>query len=280
MSRTVPHARTLLLITLVSLLVLVFLREPPSSKPLISQWRPPEMMTRADQPISGMAREVPAPQAPVSGLIDLRLDPGLYTADQPALQAELQAALQTVSQRFGSQPVAPIITVIRADPECGIHGLADTNQRTVYAFSCPQIPRRRAVNIMAHEFVHQLAHDRYGAAHLNADLILLEGVATWGAGGYWLGNYPTFRQFVHDQRQAGAILPLATDYRGLSVSAMNTLYYQWGSFVEFLIERYGRERFDQAYASGNSTPGSADYRGVYGKELTSLEQEWLSWLDQ
>jgi hypothetical protein len=59
---------------------------------------------------------------------------------------------------------------------------------------------------------------------------------------------------------------------------MNRLYYQWASFVEFLLETYGRERFDALYISGAQAPGSADYAGVYGKDLPTLEREWLAWL--
>jgi hypothetical protein len=62
---------------------------------------------------------------------------------------------------------------------------------------------------------------------------------------------------------------------------MNTLYYQWGSFVEFLVEVYGRDRFDALYVSGgNQVPGAADYVGVYGKGLDALEQEWRAWVLQ
>jgi hypothetical protein len=147
-------------------------------------------------------------------------------------------------------------------------------------FTCPGIDEKRAVNILAHEMVHQLAHDRYGPAHLNADLILLEGVATWGAGKYWLGGAPDFRSYVRAQRQSGISYPLAMSYSGLGVAGMNALYYQWASFVEFLIDTYGRLKFDQLYVSGNSAPGSADYVGVYGKNLDQLQQEWIDWLGQ
>ncbi|MFQ3681959.1 MAG: hypothetical protein SNJ51_06825, partial [Roseiflexus sp.] len=56
------------------------------------------------------------------------------------------------------------------------------------------------------------------------------------------------------------------------------LYYQWASFVEFLIDQYGRERLDALYVTGNGAPGSADYRSIYGKDLAALEQEWVEWL--
>ncbi|MFN3374091.1 MAG: hypothetical protein ACK44M_11040 [Chloroflexus sp.] len=59
---------------------------------------------------------------------------------------------------------------------------------------------------------------------------------------------------------------------------MNTLYYQWASFVEYLLTTYGRDAFEQLYRTGAGTPGSADYRGVYGTDITTLEVEWRAWL--
>jgi hypothetical protein len=109
-------------------------------------------------------------------------------------------------------------------------------------------------------------------------MILLEGLATWGAGAYWLGDQPSFAAFVRPWLVGGAALPLATSYVGRPAGDMNTLYYEWASFVEFLIKAYGRERFDALYVSGSSDPGSADYQGVYGKSLGQLEQEWRAWV--
>ena len=42
---------------------------------------------------------------------------------------------------------------------------------------------------------------------------------------------------------------------------------------------YGRERFDKLYGSGRGrAAGSADYAGIYGKDLRTLDQEWRAWL--
>ncbi len=207
---------------------------------------------------------------------------GLFDPEEQArLNADLERALEYVSRRFGTGPSGPIETLIGREPSCGLHGIAYTDVRRTQVFTCPSLPRMRAVNIMAHEFVHQLAHDRYGNAHLSSDLILLEGTATWGAGAYWLGDAADFRSFVRPWVASGASLPLATSYVGRSIGDMNTLYYQWGSFVEFLIEVYGREQFDALYISGGSqVPGAANYVGVYGKGLDALEQEWKAWVLQ
>jgi hypothetical protein len=109
-------------------------------------------------------------------------------------------------------------------------------------------------------------------------LILSEGTATWGAGAYWLGDAPNFRAFVRPWLEAGAAIPLGESYVGRPIADMNQLYYQWASFVEFLIETYGRERFDALYITGQGGPATADYLGVYGKTFFTLEDEWKAWV--
>jgi hypothetical protein len=220
------------------------------------------------------------PLEPQADAFTLIVDDGLYANEQGALADELKQALAYVTQRFGSPPASHFNAVVTREDSCFLHGVAHTEERTVQVSTCNDIERARAVSIMAHEFVHQLAQDRYGPAHLSADLMLAEGVATWGAGEYWLGGQPDFRSYVREQRNSGVFYPLATDYTGKGIGAMNALYYQWGSFVDFLITTYGREKFDHVYVTGLGAPGSADYLGVYGKDLTVLEQEWQVWLDQ
>ena len=280
--RSLPPLTWLMAITGVSILVLVLTRPDPAASRLVSRWRPAPLITQPDQPA-----QHPNPP-PVAGIdaaatpvdqFDIGMDDGLYPDQRQPLAADLQRALAYVTARFGSGPTAHFRATVARDDSCGLHGIAYTDVRSVQVYTCPSISRDRAVAILAHEFVHQLEQDRYGPAHLNADLILSEGTATWAAGDYWLGGQPDFRAFVREQRKGGPFYPLATHYNGLGVAAMNGLYYEWASFVDFLIGTYGREKFDQLYVSGHSAPGSADYAGVYGKGLDVLEREWQGWLD-
>lgn len=277
-------------IAIVSALVLIIFYRPPArpeiapSRAVVSPW----VLT---QPEGGVApgEATPTPVAlsgetslvPASGGLNVFSDDGLFSGEEQAqLAAELDRALAYVAARFGTSPRGPIEAYIGWEPGCGLHGIAYTSERSTQVFTCPDLPRVRAVNIMAHEFVHQLAHDRYGDAHLAADMILLEGTATWGAGEYWLGGARSFGSMVRPWVEAGTALPLATSYIGRPINDMNTLYYEWGSFVEFLIEVYGRDSFDALYVSGDGTqyPGASNYIGVYGKDLGQLEQEWRAWV--
>jgi hypothetical protein len=263
---------------------------------LLAFWRPMQRETVLMPPWA-MTPVPPAPERPVApgeptptaaplsgtyvqaGGLDIVSADGLFDEGaKAALAAELDRALGYVVQRFGTAPSGRISTYVGVEASCGIHGIAYTDVRTVQVFTCRELPMSRAVNILAHEFVHQLCHDRYGDRHLSADLILIEGTATWGAGAYWLGGAGSFREFVRPWLQAGEEIPLAESYVGRPISDMNKLYYQWASFVEFLIDSYGREKFDQLYLTGDNSPASADYLGVYQKQFWDLEAEWKAWV--
>jgi hypothetical protein len=236
--------------------------------------QPPQANNTPPAPITGNA--VPNPSAQ----FDTIIEGGLYPNEHAAMTSDLQDAYAYASERFGNGATSQFKAAVTIDEGCNLHGVAYTDERIVQVFSCNDLPRARAVAIMAHEFAHQFEQDRYGPAHLHSDMILSEGTATWAAGKYWLGDQADFRSYVREQRSSGVFYPLATNYNGLGIGAMNALYYQWASLVDFLITTYGRDKFDQVYVTGQSAPGSSDYAGVYGKGLDVLEQEWQAWLDQ
>lgn len=262
-------------------LALTWLWPMESAKPIYSPWNSQPMFGKVEPNSAAL----PTPGA-LSGAtqavdqFDIQLDDGLYPGQNAALAQDLQRALAYVTTRFGSGANARFTAAVVRDDQCALHGIAFTDVRTVQVFTCNDLARSRAVAIMAHEFVHQLEQDRYGPPHLHADTILSEGMATWAAGSYWLGKQPDFRAYVRAQRQAGTFYPLATDYSGLGVNAMNALYYEWASFIDFLIQTYGRPALDQVYVTGQSNPGTANYQLAYGKDLSTLEREWIAWLDR
>lgn len=272
-------------VLLISVLVLLFFWYRPPARPVIAPpWAISDVVPFEWLP--GTGGEKPTP-VPVSGDIHQRdqvhvtTEEAIYSSEiQMGLVDDIESSMVYVSNRFGSGLTSPVQVYVGKEPNCNLNGLAYTDQRLVQVFTCSSLPSDRTVNILAHEFVHQLAHDRYGPPHLQADLILSEGVATWGAGKYWLGDAQSFTDFVRHYygTSSDSLLPLNTSYVGRPVSDMNKLYYQWASFVEFLLDTYGREQFDALYVTGSNAPGSADYPGIYGKPLGVLEQEWKKWL--
>jgi hypothetical protein len=265
-----------------SLLILLVNGHAPPPRPRIAPAAALQPLTAPERLLPpGAATPTPMPLTGdllQTGLLRIAIDAGaLRPEEQPSVADELDRALAYVVARFGSAPAAPMEVLIGLEPACRLHGIAYTDIRNVQVFTCPSFPAARAVSIMTHEFVHQLCQDRYGERHFSADLMLSEGVATWGAGAYWLGDAPSFRAFVRPWLANGEALPLGISYVGRPISDMNKLYYQWASFVEFLIETYGREAFDRLYLTGQNAPGSADYPGVYGKSFETLEAEWRAW---
>ncbi|HEY0604641.1 MAG TPA: hypothetical protein VGD58_17110 [Herpetosiphonaceae bacterium] len=238
--------------------------------------RPEASLAAAPAPVDGRIAVVSA------GLLALYTTEGSYTPEQVrGLAQPLDEALSYVSQRTGMQLSGPINIVFDRRAACGLDGAAYTEQRTILLYACPDIPTRRAINILAHEFVHQLANDYYGQAHMQADLILSEGLATWGAGKYWLGGESDFRGFVL-HNYASNLLPLGSHYSDYgTLDAMNRLYYQWASLVDFLITTQGRENFDTLYKSGHGmSPNTADYQAVLGSDLAGVEAQWKEWLNR
>ncbi len=211
--------------------------------------------------------------------IDLVLETDTYRDELPSLSADLQAALDYVQQRTEIQLSQRVRVVLTQDESCGFHGITYSDVRVITIYSCPGVASQRVVNIAAHEFVHQLEHDRYGPPHLSADLLLSEGFATWGAGRYWLGGEPTFAAFAARYQHNGSALPLSTHYAGLGIDAMNVLYYEWAAFVDYLLAQYGRAAFDALYVSGGGQqPGAASYSAVYNLSLSALEANWRAQL--
>ncbi len=51
-------------------------------------------------------------------------------------------------------------------------------------------------------------------------------------------------------------------------------YPQIGSFVNYLLSRYGKEKLKELWGSGLT-----DIKSIYQKSLKALEAEWLGFLD-
>lgn len=282
------YRRTRLLATsAIALLALLVVFRAPAPAPVVA---PPAALGVPGAALRGAAQaqpssvpaELPAGATLVTGQLALYTSQGSYSPEQlTAMAPALVEALEYVEERTGMRLAGPVAVTFERRDTCAVDGAAYTERRAIVLYACAELPARRAVNLLAHEFVHQLAHDHFGDAHLRADLALSEGLATWGAGKYWLGEQAHFRGFVR-LNYAGALLPLGSHYRDYgTVDAMNRLYYEWAALIEYIRETYGAEAFDRLYASGSGAqPDSADYAGVLGTDLAGLEHEWTIWLER
>lgn len=249
-------------------------RNPDEASP--SNWPGPTngQSTSAQDPVAN-----PVPNGTAGGQIRPDIDDGLFPGETQ-LPARLDQILADVSERVGYGLASPITAAFTADANCNLRGLAFTEERVAQVFTCTALGSDVALAIMAHEIVHLLADDRYGAYATGGDIVLVEGLATYGAGSYWLAGHPDFRSYVRAQRAGGAVYALTDTFGLTEVDAMNASYYQWASFVEYLRTIGTAEQFDALYVTGTGDPGTADYERIYGKSFTQLADEWQLWVDQ
>lgn len=124
--------------------------------------------------------------------------------------------------------------------------------------------------IITHEATHTFT---WNAIAQPASVMLHEGVAVFtGMPNYENAGYINLDDFCAVFHRAGRLpLPTGTmDFQGHIYDL--TTYYSAGSFVRYLINTYGAEKFVQLYASGN-------YVAVYDKDLRTLQDAWLAQLD-
>ena len=124
---------------------------------------------------------------------------------------------------------------------------------------------------LLHEIVHIYAP--------NDNRFLAEGFAVYlqermgGNSGFpnWRGE--DFRVLVRDILSEVSSLKMLNEVQTptplSSVAENRTAYILAGSFVGFLIEKYGLPKFKSLYQTES-------YNKVYGKSLRSLEKEWRS----
>lgn len=214
--------------------------------------------------------------------LDLYVGKGSFpTAQVAELAPALEQALRAAERRLGTRLSYRVsVGFYRLPPRRGVRGMAYTSERRAELYYRPHESQARALTIAAHELAHHLEAQRYGEQNQRlADTILHEGLATWIAADRWLPqcDAASWRQRARQLARAGVPLRLQRAERYGADSA----YELWASFVDFLIDRYGWERFDELYASGRGRAvGSANYQRVLGKSLDELADEWREWVGE
>lgn len=204
----------------------------------------------------------------------------------PAEVAELgvkaEWALSYIQRRFAvrlRERVSVGVYNPSMSPSRGTRGIAYTRDNIAQIFYRPGESRHNALVILTHELAHHLQADAYGNdAQQRADIVLLEGLATWITGEYWLSlsGAPSWPARSRELHSAGYVRNLVTVAR---TADSDTAYEVWAGFVDYLTTTYGWEKFNALYVSGRGRyHGSADYQGIYGKSFTQLADEWRATL--
>jgi hypothetical protein len=130
---------------------------------------------------------------------------------------------------------------------------------------------------LRHEMVHALAaawaSGPFGASGgvLHFDIALTEGLAEAID---WPGERYTLHQWSRGMRQSGLAPPITQvmTTTGFYAASQGRAYTLAGSFVRFLLDRYGRERVHRAYETG-------DLADAFGKTPQALAEEWAAFVD-
>jgi|GEM_PF-1331490 len=134
--------------------------------------------------------------------------------------------------------------------------------------------------LIVHENMHILTRINWSS---NTPSFLAEGIAMYAEA------LATDKQKNHlrtaEFLKEGKLFPLEemTGFMiGVSGLKTDVGYPAGGSFTGFLIEKYGLNSFKEAYALEGRIPEEREkddtWKRVYGKDLRSLEEEWLRWL--
>jgi hypothetical protein len=134
-----------------------------------------------------------------------------------------------------------------------------------------------------HEGTHALAQDLIEEKPEGGgpDGVLVEGLAVWATGGH-------YRQEPIDAWAAVAAtssdyIPLADLRAGPFYDFQHEIsYLEAGSFVKYLIERYGLDSFKELYglATGDATHDDELVQRLYGRSYAQLESDWLETLKE
>ncbi|MFV9507436.1 MAG: hypothetical protein AB4911_23025 [Oscillochloridaceae bacterium umkhey_bin13] len=215
--------------------------------------------------------------------LDFYVGRSTYSTNEVAEMAiKAEHALSYIQKRFAvtlSERVSVGIYHPSQAPGRGTRGVAytygDTNVRIYYRSDEDQ---HKALVILVHELAHALQAEAYGKdAQSRSDTILLEGMACWITGEYWLTLHEagSFHSRARELYQAGYAGGLASMGRNGS----DVAYDMWAGFVDYLARTYGWDKLNRAYLSGRGrAPGSADYMGVYGKSFRALQEEFYATL--
>jgi hypothetical protein len=132
-----------------------------------------------------------------------------------------------------------------------------------------------------HEGTHALAQDilqpREGEG--SPDGVLVEGLAVWASGGHY-GVEP-IDEWAAVVAASDEYLPLDELREGPFYDFQHeTSYLESGSFVQYLVRRYGLGRFKALYgqATGEAEHDDGLVRELYGKGYAELDAEWLDYL--
>ena len=215
---------------------------------------------------------------------DLYFAPGSIDADDlAALAEEHEYRYARLAERLGTEPRGRVASYLYPD--------ADTKARLIGARRTNVAPvwlRRPQTHVLLEDydavFAHELAHvfsRPFGLPVIRASLSvgLVEGfaVAMEPPDGLPTPHEQVLSAALHRTGGDLSALALADDLAprltplGFWTGRSAVSYTTMGSFVGYLLEAYGAERFERVYAR-------AGFEAVYGRTARALAGEWQAYL--
>jgi hypothetical protein len=222
---------------------------------------------------------------------------GEFPAAVPDLPERAETIFGEVSARLG--PLAEEQRDIRvtfrppSPMPCPPRGLAGGRPPRIFIYADNETSRDQILGVLAHELGHVLIMGRFR----EIPRALNEGLATWASAPYFnrWQEIPSFDAAVRSYVRDSTYLPLHNNYylteidpgtEGSSescISRRETLYIEWASFLDYMIEQRGMEKLEELIETvpdaerteAGSTVLPADFQAVYGGSLNQLEAAWL-----
>ncbi len=195
------------------------------------------------------------------------------------LMDEVETAVSTASRQLGESPnrTLDFYFIERMIGQGGYAGDA-----VVVSYGEREYTNIQIHQILTHESIHLL--DKQFAPQRIP--FLAEGIAVWGADGHYKPEDIDERAAA--LRQIGEYWPLAAVVDDFYITVSHEIgYLEAASFVNYLIDNYGWQRFRAFYADtkrdGDETAVFAldsSLQTHYGMGLAEAEAEWITYLDR
>jgi tetratricopeptide (TPR) repeat protein len=217
--------------------------------------------------------------------LHLRFDRGAHGDEAPLIAADLEFRWDELRAFFGGRAPRYRIAVWlygTGEQKRRLFGTANTDMakpwRTEVHLGPSDFPHGVAMHEMAHVFAGEMARGPFnvpGDFGFYVSMGLVEGVAvaaTFATEGH--GNELTDHEWSAAMRRAGFAPPIASlvTAGGFLKSYPSTSYTAAGSFVRFLVDTYGMDRFAAVY-------GGDGFERAYGKSVEALGAEWGAAMD-
>jgi tetratricopeptide (TPR) repeat protein len=194
----------------------------------------------------------------------------------------LEEAYRDIGQRLGHFPSKPIVVVLHTrdtfQSATGSPAWADGLFDSVLGRI--RIPTQGATadtkwltDVLRHEYVHALLHDRLGAGGGALPVWLNEGLAMQLAGSDW----PELDEAMKGEVKVIPLPYLEGSWARLPSPVASLAYLEANSAVRFLIDRWGMARVDELLTAFKARESVAT--ALESKLFVSYEQFQVRWLD-